>query len=94
MTTRGARRAGAKAIRAELDRVLAFPDMKASQQMSAFLRFVVEEALAGTQDWHEHQLLATETRCLHRTQRRLDGHVGKFQIAQHFVAEKQRNFLQ
>ena len=38
---------GSEAVCAELDRVLAFPDMAASGQMSAFLRFVVEEALAG-----------------------------------------------
>ena len=37
-------------VRAELDRVLAFGDMQSSPQQSSFLRFVVEEALAGRGD--------------------------------------------
>ena len=34
-------------VRAELERILAFGDMQSSRQMSSFLRFVVEEKLAG-----------------------------------------------
>jgi LuxR family maltose regulon positive regulatory protein len=34
-------------VRAELERILAFGDMQSSRQMSSFLRFVVEQKLAG-----------------------------------------------
>ena len=37
-------------IRAELDRILSSPDFRASKRRRDFLRFVVEEALAGRAD--------------------------------------------
>ena len=37
-------------IRATLDRVLACPNFRASPQLASFLRFVVEETLAGQAD--------------------------------------------
>jgi TolB-like protein len=40
----------AEAVRGELERVLASPDFVASDRLKGFLRFVVEEALAGRSD--------------------------------------------
>ena len=40
----------AEAVRQELERVLASPDFVASDRLKEFLRFVVEEALAGRGD--------------------------------------------
>ena len=48
---RGGRRSPAAAVvRQELERVLASPDFIASDRLKGFLRFVVEEALAGRSD--------------------------------------------
>ena len=54
----------------------------------------VEQAVAGAQDRHEHQLLALEEGCLHGADRRLDvAQLGR-QVAQHLVAQQQRDLAQ
>ena len=45
-------------IKAELERVLAFDDMRSSRQMSRFLSFVVEEALAGRESRIKERTIA------------------------------------
>jgi adenylate cyclase len=40
----------AEAVKQELERVLASPDFVASDRLKRFLRFVVEEAVAGRAD--------------------------------------------
>ena len=48
-----------EAVQAALSRVLTFPDMQSSRQMSAFLRFVVDEALAGRGEQIKERTVAT-----------------------------------
>ena len=47
-------------VRAELDRILVSPLFSRSDRLSAFLRFVVEETVAGKGETLEEQVIAAE----------------------------------
>ena len=48
------------AVRAQLERILGSPDFAQADRMKTFLRFIVEEALAGRQDRLKEFAIATE----------------------------------